>query len=563
METDNFNDLADMDIKTYTHGDLTLIAAICRKIGIRVVVDQAVESRTSQFGRPSDISYGLVAEILLTIICTGHHPLYRIRESLEDKDIEGIFKESIPLESLTDDRFARLLDRVHEMDPAWLYSQIRTKVLEKFGIEIKSINYDTTSRIMWGEYETLGDGDTGVVKIEFGHSKDRRPDKKQVKVGIGVSDGVVVDANVMDGSKDDKTFNADKLDRMKDLAESLSANLEDLNYIADAAFFTKRNLAKAKEHGVSFIARAPDNLKVCRNLVDLYLQDKQGAVPVSIENTQSTPSNYSIKEYIDSHHGHECKFVVCESDKLRKQKEKIVAKKVSEEKEILSKQIKPYTKIAFQCEEDARNELKRLEKEWSRLKFHEVTASVIKEEKRGRGRPGAIPKVRHQYRLDFSIEQQEELIDKHISRESTFVLATNNKSLSGEEVLREYKTQSNVESRFRQFKSPEFANAIYLKTPGRVAALMYFMLMALTILSAIEVTVRKELAKKGEAIRGPGGVKTKRPTFRSILLIMRHGISVLYIEGRRKIQSLRDSHRRILEILGLDTGIFTLGPSNA
>ena len=63
---------------------------------------------------------------------------------------------------------------------------------------------------MWGEYETP-EATVGVIKIDFCHSKDKRDDKKQIKYGIGCANGLIVDAVVLFGNKDDKTYNLDTL----------------------------------------------------------------------------------------------------------------------------------------------------------------------------------------------------------------------------------------------------------------------------------------------------------------------------------------------------------------
>lgn len=57
---------------------------------------------------------------------------------------------------------------------------------------------------MWGQYEA-SDGSEDVISIDFGHSKDKREDKKQIKMGIGTAEGIVVDAKVLSGNTDDKT----------------------------------------------------------------------------------------------------------------------------------------------------------------------------------------------------------------------------------------------------------------------------------------------------------------------------------------------------------------------
>ena len=128
------------------------------------------------------------------------------------------------------------------------------------------------------------------------------------------------------------------------------------------------------------------------------------------------------------------------------------------------------------------------------------------------------------------------------------------------EILKEYKTQSSVEKKFQQLKSPEFINALFLKTPERVEALTYMILIGLMILSVMEYVVRRELSKEDDLIIGPGKIKMKRPTLRAILGIFEY-VPIILVKQReyckRKLQRpLKDSQLKILNYLGLDEGIF-------
>lgn len=110
---------------------------------------------------------------------------------------------------------------------------------------------------MWGEYDTP-DGKIGAISINFGHSKQKREDKKQIKLGIGTANGVIVDAKVLSGNKDDKTYNNENLDDVNSVIERFDISKEDFYYIADSALFTKENLEKAKDK-IKLITIATEN----------------------------------------------------------------------------------------------------------------------------------------------------------------------------------------------------------------------------------------------------------------------------------------------------------------
>ena len=71
-------------------------------------------------------------------------------------------------------------------------------------VSLSSVHGDTTSKMVFGEYELEDDE---AISITFGHTKDYRPDLKQVKVGLVVSeDGIPVGAQMLDGNEDDKAW---------------------------------------------------------------------------------------------------------------------------------------------------------------------------------------------------------------------------------------------------------------------------------------------------------------------------------------------------------------------
>ncbi len=83
--------------------------------------------------------------------------------------------------------------------------------------------------------------------------------------------------------------------------------------------------------------------------------------------------------------------------------------------------------------------------------------------------------------------------------------------------MKEYKAQSSVETSFKFLKDPFFVGPIYLKTPERVEALAYVMLIALLMFGILERRVREALKEEAEPLIIPGKKKTFEPTGKKIL----------------------------------------------
>lgn len=54
-------------------------------------------------GRPPELTYGTLAQMMLVNMCDDHHPLSRLDEYYEHKDLEGLFHKEINLSQINDD----------------------------------------------------------------------------------------------------------------------------------------------------------------------------------------------------------------------------------------------------------------------------------------------------------------------------------------------------------------------------------------------------------------------------------------------------------------------------
>ncbi len=551
------------DVELYSAGRLQLIAGLCEKMGVTEIFNKELAKQT---GRPPDIPPGIEAAILIAGICVdeGYRPLYAIKDYYEYKDLEGIFHHPLAVSQLNDDRFGSFLDDFAAAGPRNIFQKICAAAFFEYGITVRSINYDTTSKIMWGEYETpdLPNGAIKTFTINFGHSKQNRGDKKQIKIAIGTANGVVADANVLSGNMDDKTYNKDNLEDVDRLLQVMKIDRASFYYIADSALFTAENIKKATDKRINFITRIPDNIKEAKYLLDKPLA--ADAQTVFYTNKMNKEVKYQLTDTQISYNGYDLKTAVIYSEELQKSKSKTVLKKVDKERISLNKLLKKYNKRPFACEADAVKEIAVLEqKKIAKLIYHDVNFTIITTEKHRPGRRSLknpeknLP--RQEYHLTAEVLLNEEKIANDIRRECTFLLCSNDLSLSGEEILREYKTQSDVEKRFKALKAPSFMNSLFLKTPSRVEALVYLLLICLMILTVAERIVRDNLKKDQAVVLGTEKRKIKAPTFNVILKIMDRIRTVKYIyNGKtvREIRNIDESSQSIIKYLGLPESCF-------
>ena len=546
------------NVRTYFHGKMNFVAGICEKLKVSEIIENSLSKSN---GRKPDIPYGTLAEMMIVNLCDSHKPLYLIQEYYEQKDLEGIFNTQIDIEQLNDDRFGNYLDQLYAAGPRKIFSEVSAQAFATYGLTIKNINYDTTSKVMWGEYEST-EGKVGAISITFGHSKQKREDKKQIKMGVGVANGIIVDAKVLSGNVDDKTYNNENLDDVDAVLERTHTDKKDFYYIADSSFFTEANILKAESKNIKFITRIPETTTLSKALIRKALKERANAISVVFENAQKKPVKYLISEYNGEYKGNMCKFAVSYSYGLEDIKNKTILRHSKKEEEELKKYIKKYVKHNFACEADAKKEIDEIEKlKVKKLKYHALSCYIEAEAVKKVGRPSQKEyEKQYEYVLKFDINKDNEKIKDSIEEACTFVLASNDLNISGEELLREYKTQSSVEKKFQQLKSPDFINSLYVKTPERVEALSYMLLMTMMILSVVEHVVRRKLKEENEIVIGPGKIKMVKPTLKSIVSIF-HNVAVFVIKEKnmkRRIlmNPLNDSQSKIIRYLGLDETIF-------
>lgn len=128
-------------------------------------------------------------------------------------------------------------------------------------------------------------------------------------------------------------------------------------------------------------------------------------------------------------------------------------------------------------------------------------------------------------------------------------------SWSAEQDLEECKKQQAVERRFPVVKDAKRVGPVFLKNPERVEALGYVLIMAVLVYSLIERRARQALANADEPKRLAGGPTSFRPTGRRVLERFENAM-VTAVDGKREIPENASIPERVLDLLGLDVGVY-------
>lgn len=245
------NDLLgkNIEIQSYDHGKATLISGVCRKLNVPDIFDQYLSKSN---GRRPDIAYGIMAQMLIANLCHARRPLYLMQEYFENIDIKGIFKTDAVIEQLNDDRFGNFLDKFYDAEPRKIFSDISTSALITYGLNIKSVNYDTI-------------------------------------------------------------YNNETLDEVHELLERTHTDKDTFFYIADSALFTEGNLIKANDMKIKFITRAPETTNMAKEFVCKSLKERHLSKSVVFENAQGKKADYYVLDYQSDYKGIPVKLAACYS----------------------------------------------------------------------------------------------------------------------------------------------------------------------------------------------------------------------------------------------------------
>jgi transposase len=185
-----------------------------------------------------------------------------------------------------------------------------------------------------------------------------------------------------------------------------------------------------------------------------------------------------------------------------------------------------------------------------------------------RGRPAAETEPEEiRYRLKAEMERDREAIEEELECAGRFILATNvmvangeEEDLSVDELLTEYKAQSQVERAFKFLKDPLFfASSLFVKSPRRVAAIAMVMGLCLVVYALGERSLGEALVEAGSEIRHQSGKQTQRPTLRWVFQLFQ-AVHLLDVDGVEQISNLTEERTKILSLLGRSCQQYCLIP---
>lgn len=508
-------------------------------------------------------------------ILTGKSPLYRVQDRLAETDVPLLLGRGRTAADFSDDALGRALDKFFRAGPAAVFTAVAAQAYAREAIELRTGHWDSTSRSLQGAYPAAEEDEDPSDPANpspphavprRGHSKDHRPDLKQVLLTVFVNgEGVLRFGSVASGNTSDKTLNRRMIEEL--VAAFSPQELQDLIYVADSSLVTGPNLAGLRQAQIRFISRCPSTFAVAQAAKDTAWAQNTWTFLGRVA-TRRDAADYWASEQQGMIDDVPYRLVVYRSSLLEARKEKTLDRQIAGARKSLADAAKVLDQTLYDCREDAAHAAQqwqaRRETQW-----FAVETTIHEEEQRlPRGRRGRPPKTEEPrtktgWRVTATIGAVNTAHRQHEwERQATFVLITplDRQTWDARALLQEYKGQVRCERHFHFLKDPLFVDALFVKKPERVEALGYVLLMACLLYSLMERRARRSSVP----IPSPARRVLTHPTGHEIIRHL-HSVQVIPLpSGARQVavpQPFQATFLAILEALSLPDSVYTEPPS--
>jgi transposase len=513
--------------------------------------------------------------VLVRNILVAREAMYGVREwaSRYAPDLLNLWPDE--LGRLGDDRLGRDLDRMFEhCGPPFLLAVVGHAVQE-FQVSLDELHNDSTTVSFQGAYldaekEGMRHG-RPTHAITWGHSKDHRPDLKQLLYTLTISDDGSVpvyftsaSGNVVDDQTHQQTW---------DLLRQLVGHADFL-YVADCKLASTDNMNYIARQGGRFVSVLPRTRKEDRQFrhrlkedpsavswQHLYdLQDEQGCLTdrlstcadeaISAEGFRLLWYHSTKKAELDAAARARCvQRAVAELSALR---DRLQGSRT---------RFREQTQVQTAVEEI----LRKFEVEpWVMVHIEPHEQAEYRQAQRGRPTPQTryVKHVKRRYTLSWQINGQ--ALAEAQADDGVFPLISNDPCLNAVALLRAYKRQPMIEKRFSQLKTNYVLAPVYLKSVSRIQGLLAVYFLALLVQALLERELRRAMAENDIASLPlyPEGRPCARPTTARVMEvfepIQRHELTLANGEQQIMVTELSTVQRKILRLLKLPADSYGL-----
>ena len=559
--------------------DIPLLLGMMRRMKISKVIDKRLGTHHLHQGLSNgDLAMGWIAYILSE---SDHR-----KSAVEDwahqhqQTLESFFGTALRPHEFNDDRLGILLNRFDAAPWDALEGDLFVSCFDVYELPRDVFRVDATTSC--GYHTPEPDG-----IMQLGHSKDHRPDLPQLKIMAAVTQPLAfpVSTAIVAGNQTDDGLYWPTIVQVKAKVGGIG-----VLFVGDckmAALETRGRIANSGDYYLTPLPNTGETAQQLGSWINTALQkDKAGELQLFHKATAEGKPELIGQGYEFSRtgtvqvDGQEVTWTervqIVQSLSHQKSQKAKVEKGLQQAEEELARLTKAGKgRKIWRQEEELRAAIAAIEKENGIEGLLEV--EVMKEEKNKKkygkpGRPGetSLAEVEVDVRCRISgVSRKEEKIEEREKRLGWRAFTTNapeqRLTLAGS--VQTYREGGGLERPFHQMKDvPLGIRPLFVKRDEQVVGLTRLVLIALRVLTLIEIVVRAKLAESGEKLEGlHEGQKNKKegqPTAKRLL----RGIAGLEITlsliqiGEQQwwyLPPLPKLLVRVLDLLGLSTSLYT------
>jgi len=514
---------------------------------------------------------------LLKCLILSRTPLYSVIEWASPLLPSLLGCSPAQLRQLNDDRIGRSLDRLFDADRDALLTDFVLHLVQEFSVPLQQLHNDSTTLTFYGRYpQADGTPMRGrpTLEITFGHSKDHRPDLKQLLWILTVTvEGVPIQFKVADGNTADVRTHLDTWQALCALV-----GRPDFLYVADCKLCSRPILRIIHQKGGRFITVLPRTRKEDAQFrkwlayqappwqeVAQYphprLKEGPPDIVRALDSPFPDPDGYRLLWFHSS----------LKQQRDAENRQEAIDRALEELQQLKAKVESPRTRLTSRegIAQKAEGILShRGTQRWIHYTIEERRQERYRQEKRGRSGPQT--RWRRTVKIRYSLTWQPVLqnIAEDALRDGVFPLLTNCPDLSVKQVLEAYKRkQPLIEKRHEMLKTVLEAAPLWLKNVGRVEAFLFLEYVALTVHALVERELRQAMEREGVKMLPlyPEERECEAPTaarvFEVFGTLQRHVLSKGGKEVQKFLPELTNLHRQILRLLGVPPNTFRQEPN--
>ncbi len=354
---------------------------------------------------------------------------------------------------LQDESLYRNLDLLHP-NRENIERELAEREKTMFDLDDTVYLYDLTSTYFEGQAN-------GNPQAKRGYSRDKRPDCKQVVVGLVLDrDGFSKAHEVFDGNMQDRR----SLDQMLDALEKRVGQRPGATVIVDRGMAFDENLEQIRKRGMHYLVAG---LQPERNQWLDELENDDGWEQVHRTPSPRNPFQKKTRVEIKRRQNGNVVYILCRSEG-REEKDRAIRQ--TQEAKLLADLNKLQQRVA-------KGQLKQ------ESKIQQAIGRLLER----------YPRVVRYYQISYDATNQnlswKELADKKaIARklDGSYVLKTDRQDLTADEIWRTYILLTRVEDAFRDLKSPLMERPIFHQRKNRTQTHIFLCVLAYHLLTAIE-----------------------------------------------------------------------------